>query len=97
MIKPTKTHLTFPRCDICYEPWPVCTCESEDEEVDLEPWESDICPYCDEPMIDDLEIGQGYHVTAPCWMIGTGQHQLYQEWLADQERGSYDNPDQRRD
>ena len=31
-------------------------------------------------MIDDMEAGQGYCVTAPCWMYATGQHELAQEW-----------------
>lgn len=31
-------------------------------------------------MIDDIEVGQGYCVTAPCWMYTKGQLDLAQEW-----------------
>ena len=31
-------------------------------------------------MIDDIEIGQGYCVTAPCWMYATGRVDLAEEW-----------------
>lgn len=47
--------------------------------------DSDICPYCGLPMFDDLEVGQGYHVTAPCWMMGSGDHESLRQWFAERE------------
>lgn len=34
------------------------------------------CSICGREMIDDLEVSQGYCVTAPCWMYATGQGDL---------------------
>ena len=56
----------------------------DDEEFDLdypEEADSDICPYCGQPMIDDVEVGQGYHITPPCWMLGSGDHEALKQWL----------------
>jgi hypothetical protein len=41
---------------------------------------AEICPYCGEAMIDDMEVGQGYHCTAPCYMWATGQIAEALEW-----------------
>lgn len=38
------------------------------------------CKVCGQVMIDDIEVGQGYCITAPCWMHATGQLNLAQEW-----------------
>ena len=51
-----------------------------DDDDGCEDLDSDICPYCGEPMIDDLEVGQGYHVTAPCWMYANGMIEEAQAW-----------------
>jgi hypothetical protein len=32
-----------------------------------------LCPYCDQLLLDDTEVGQGYHITAPCHLWATGQ------------------------
>lgn len=39
------------------------------------------CCVCGQTMIDDIEVGQGYCITAPCWMYATGQRELALEWL----------------
>lgn len=35
------------------------------------------CKVCGQVMIDDIEVGQGYCITAPCWMYVTGQLAIY--------------------
>lgn len=46
-----------------------------DEDLD-----SGRCSICGKTLLDDMEIGQGYCVTAPCWMYATGQIELAKQW-----------------
>lgn len=45
-----------------------------------------ICPYCGETMLDDMEVGQGYCITAPCWMWATGQTEMARAWERSQRQ-----------
>ena len=47
---------------------------------------SDRCSVCGQPMLDDIEVGQGHCITAPCWMYATGQRELVREWEERQHR-----------
>jgi predicted RNA-binding Zn-ribbon protein involved in translation (DUF1610 family) len=78
-------------CPDCGEPRGVCKCEEiegdlyfEDESWELE--DSGTCPYCGQVMIDDMEVGQGYCVTAPCWMWGTGLREEAMAWEEEQHK-----------
>ena len=41
------------------------------------------CQVCGQVMIDDVEVGQGYHITPPCWMYATSRFLLAQKWEAE--------------
>lgn len=41
------------------------------------------CQICGQVLIDDMEVGQGHCVTAPCWIYASGQVELAQEWEED--------------
>ena len=57
-------------------------CEGEWDEEEWCETNGDICPYCGQPMLDDIEVGQGYHITAPCWMWATGLRKEAAAWEA---------------
>jgi len=70
------------RCPYCWMPDNLCGCirdfhDLDHDDVGGEDWmtwaeSSGVCPCCGGVMLDDMEIGQGYHVT--CWMWATGQN-----------------------
>lgn len=41
------------------------------------------CQVCGQVLIDDMEVGQDYCVTAPCWMYATGQLKQAELWEED--------------
>jgi hypothetical protein len=47
------------------------------------------CPYCGRSLIDDMEVGQGYCVTAPCWMYATGRLAEAVQW--EREHGAQED------
>ena len=77
-------------------------CQTRDEEntdTDQEgPYESfGACPYCGKPMINEMEIGQGYHATAPCWMYANGLIGEAIEWERKYSHPASGAGDERRD
>jgi hypothetical protein len=57
----------------------------DDDFDDVVPFEDETlppgyCPWCGEPLFDDVEAARGYHHTAPCFLWATGKIQKAIAW-----------------